>query len=274
MIYYSDSHIHSQFSSDALKDGTAAIDALCLAAIDAGLDEIAITDHYDTKGIADGIYEDYDAKEAYHAIMEARERYKGRIVLTYGIELSDAAYVPKLARAIIDQYPFDFVLGALHNLNNTPDFYYFNYEKMGDIQIEHLFAHSLREISEMLNFEGICSLAHLTYMHRYVMAAGRNLDINKFTDQIVLIYEKMIHKGIALELNTSPLRSGYPHTMPPLELIKLYRSCGGELVTVGSDAHRADHVGAGIKEGYEMLRAVGFRYITVFRNRKPEQKPI
>lgn len=274
MIYRCDSHIHSEFSADAPRDGTATVDALCRAAIAAGLDEIAITDHYDAKGIAEGIYDDYEAEAARSAVAAAKERYAGRLVVTYGIELGDAGMVPDAARALIERYPFDFILGSLHNLCNAPDFYYLKYEAMRDVHLEYLFEQALRETLAMLDFDGLCALAHLTYMHRYVMAVGRTLDFGKFTDLIVAIYQKMIHKGIALELNTSTLRAGLPHPMPAFELLKLYRACGGELVTFGSDAHRADHVGAEMEEGYAMLRAAGFRHIAVFRGRKPEFKPI
>lgn len=56
--------------------------------------------------------------------------------------------------------------------------------------------------------------------------------------------------------------------MPEEDLLKLYRECGGEIITVGSDAHVASQVGTISKAGQEILAGAGFRYITWFEERK------
>lgn len=53
-------------------------------------------------------------------------------------------------------------------------------------------------------------------------------------------------------------------------LLELYRDCGGELITLGSDAHRPEDVGKGIAQAQELLRTVGFRYFTVYHRRTPQ----
>ena len=45
---------------------------------------------------------------------------------------------------------------------------------------------------------------------------------------------------------------------------------GGELITLGSDAHRPEDVGKGIAQAQELLRTVGFRYFTVYHRRTPQ----
>ena len=47
-------------------------------------------------------------------------------------------------------------------------------------------------------------------------------------------------------------------------LMATYQELGGEIVTVGSDAHSPEYVGTHILEVYEMLREIGFRYVTAF----------
>ena len=56
----------------------------------------------------------------------------------------------------------------------------------------------------------------------------------------------------------------------PEHYLKLWRECGGEILTVGSDAHNTADLGAGIREGMELARECGFRYIAYFRERKPQ----
>ena len=50
----------------------------------------------------------------------------------------------------------------------------------------------------------------------------------------------------------------------------LYRELGGEIITVGTDAHIARDAGLYLREGYDLLRELGFRYVTVFQKRRPE----
>ncbi|MGE4272750.1 MAG: hypothetical protein AB7E31_07775 [Desulfitobacterium sp.] len=57
--------------------------------------------------------------------------------------------------------------------------------------------------------------------------------------------------------------------MPDFDIIRLYKQLGGEIITVGSDAHWAEDVGKGIQDGLEMIKNAGFNYVTVYSNRQP-----
>lgn len=50
----------------------------------------------------------------------------------------------------------------------------------------------------------------------------------------------------------------------------MYKDAGGEIITVGSDAHHAEHIGYGFDVARELLLSHGFRYYTTFKERKPE----
>ena len=71
--------------------------------------------------------------------------------------------------------------------------------------------------------------------------------------------------GRAIELNTC--RGHDLDCWPPL--LRWFRECGGELVTVGADAHRPDQVARGIPEALQMLRAAGFDHVTTYERRRP-----
>ena len=49
---------------------------------------------------------------------------------------------------------------------------------------------------------------------------------------------------------------------------------GGELITVGSDAHTPEYLGYGFEQARELLKSCGFRYYTVFHHRKAEMIPL
>jgi len=268
-MYICDQHLHTKYSFDGDRE-KATVNNITEAAIAAGLSEICITDHYDINGIIEKTYPDYDAENARAEIFAAKEKYKNKLTITYGIELGEATHYPTESKEFLKKYPFEYVIGSIHNIKDVPDFYYINFTDMTDALIASLWEHYLKEIEELVDFGGFSTLAHLTYPIRYVNKYGRQFDVNRYYDRIERIYRKLITKNIALEVNTSGLRQGMGCTMPYRQLIELYYECGGKMITCGSDAHTPGDVGAGILETYKMLINIGFKTITIFRNRTPE----
>ena len=79
-----------------------------------------------------------------------------------------------------------------------------------------------------------------------------------------------IGKGIALEFNTAGLKYGMKQANPHLDILKRYRELGGELLTIGADGHKPEHIAWDFKKAEEILKEAGFEYYTVYRRRKPE----
>ena len=73
-----------------------------------------------------------------------------------------------------------------------------------------------------------------------------------------------------MELNTSGFAhsSRQPHPHP--DILKWFRELGGEIVTIGSDAHSVEEVGYENKRALEWLKYAGFDYVTSFTDMKPE----
>lgn len=251
-----DLHTHTQFSFDGAPESTP--DSLCRRALEAGVSRLAITDHCDINGEVEGIYTPYAADEAWEAMAAAKEKYKGRLHLSLGIELGNAHQYPVEAAAVLAKHPYEFVIGSLHNLTDVPDFCMLRYEMMTDAHIHRLFDRMLDETLEMISFDGLHTLGHLTYIHRYITLAQKPFDFKPHYDKITAIYQKLISRDMALELNVSTLWKGLGVSMPTLELLKLYRDVGGKLITVGSDAHSPENVGKSIRKGYALLQTAGF----------------
>ncbi|MBQ9162841.1 MAG: histidinol-phosphatase HisJ family protein [Clostridia bacterium] len=268
-MVYCDLHTHTRFSFDGADHSTP--DALCRRALEVGLTDLAITDHCDVNGEVEGLYDIYDADAAYTAVMEAKEKYRGRLNLLYGIELGNAHQYPDYARAALARHPYEFVIGSLHNLRDVPDFYYINFEKMREPLVHSLFSRALDETMEMCAFDvdgrsPFTAVGHITYMHRYVAVGKRTMDFKRHYDKLAALYELIIKRDIALELNVSTLAKGLGITMPTLELLKLYRDCGGRLVTTGSDAHCPEDIGRAIRKGHALLLAAGFDEVLTVRD--------
>ena len=94
------------------------------------------------------------------------------------------------------------------------------------------------------------------------------MDLSRHSDAIDTIFRALRDSGKALEVNTSGYRQKIGRPLPDLPLVRRYRELGGELITLGSDAHSTADLGRGIQEGMEMLREAGFRR----RQGKQEQR--
>ena len=116
-------------------------------------------------------------------------------------------------------------------------------------------------------------LGHLPYILRYTnLRDGNRITLGRYVPHITQILTNLIQRGIGLELNTNRARGNLEERWRPI--LECYHRLGGEIVTLGSDAHRPEDVGLGIPEGAELLRSIGFRYHTVYRQRKPEFIPL
>lgn len=254
-----DCHTHSAYSFD----GQASVREMCAAAERAGVSALAITDHYDIDGILDGFYPDYDMEAAAREIAAVREEFAGRVALYRGIELGQPALRQREAADFLARGAFDFVIASCHNLSGVPDFAFLDYTEMPQPLMDSLYRRMLKELCRHAAIPGVHTVAHLSYPLRYMTRCGRTLDIARFTDDLRRLFCVMTENGVALELNTKGVWSGGVSPETERFILRLYRACGGENVTVGSDAHRPGEIGRGIADGCALLRDAGFDTVVV-----------
>lgn len=252
-----DLHIHTKYSFD----GYDPLEDLCTAAVKRGLDTIAITDHCDYDGVAEGLYTMFEWETVRNQVYEAKEKFKGRLNILWGIEIGQPHVMHDEVMDFIKEGRYEYVLGALHNLERVPDFYYFKYDRMDNRERSYWWRRSVYETLKMVDAGGFDTLAHFTYPIRYLYMSGCTIELEKFFPEIEEVFRLMIKKDIALEVNTSGIRGGLGFTLPADDLISLYASCGGKKIAVGSDAHRASDVGADIEKITQNLRESGFEII-------------
>ncbi|MBQ8979473.1 MAG: hypothetical protein IJ080_06920 [Oscillospiraceae bacterium] len=65
---------------------------------------------------------------------------------------------------------------------------------------------------------------------------------------------------------------GLPEPNPCYDIFRRYRQMGGELITLGSDAHDPSTLGCYFEEAGEMLRSIGFTHYAVYHGRKPHME--
>ena len=239
------------------------------AALACGLDALCLTDHVDTAdraGIAGP--EVYDWTEIRRVHQELCEKFGHRLELPLGAELGVAHLDLDMADRYLDAAPeLDFVIASQHHVS----------ARCGGIDLWD-YAFPAEEIDTMLEdyFEDLLKIArwgrfsvlgHLTLPVRYMMRNGLPApDWIRYQDRIDAVLRCLAESGLGMECNTA--RGGSPR-MPEGDILRRYRELGGEIITLGSDAHTPEFVGAGIREAQELLRCCGVRYICTFREKKP-----
>ena len=112
----------------------------------------------------------------------------------------------------------------------------------------------------------------------YVVRYGKNREkeyaYSKFSDEIDMILKYLIEHGKGIELNTSGLKYGLPFAHPCPEILKRYRELGGEIITIGADAHKPEHIAYDFEKVKSILTDCGFKYYTEFLKRKPVFKQL
>ena len=99
----------------------------------------------------------------------------------------------------------------------------------------------------------------MTYPLRYIVGEhGIPVDMSKFSDKVDEILSLLVKNEKALEINTSGLRQKLGKTMPEEDVVRRFKQLGGEFVTVGSDAHYAKDIGAGVIVGIDIHNRTDF----------------
>jgi histidinol-phosphatase (PHP family) len=254
--------MHTRFSAD----GQAAMQEMCDAALAKGLSEICFTEHVDW--IPWDETRDYFRASAYvPAAQQCISEYAGRLVVRMGLEISEPHLMAQEIRDLLNAWPFDFVIGSAHWIDQTGLFMSDLYQSYS---VEHVEREYFQRVYELVQSGDFDSLGHLDLVRRYrpkALGAFRSLE---HEDIIRAILRTLIARDRAFEINTSPLRRGLEATCPDLTVLRWYRELGGEKLTIGSDAHRPDQVGTGFDTARAMLHEAGFTRVVRFERRVPQ----
>ena len=264
-----DLHTHTDNSFD----GHHSTMFLCETAFMKGLRAIAFTDHLEMDAFFKGSF-DRTAIQAYFEVAKAAFAFKGRLLVCNGAELGQPYYNSALTDKLLSTMKYDFIIGSIHNLPDRPDFYYMDFDNEYADYIPLLDEYFDCEL-KLAQWDGFDTLAHLTYPLRYISGKyGKPVDMERYKEIIDEILLTLIKNKKALEINSAGLRQPIGITSPDESIIRRYKELGGKYITVGSDAHYAEHLGAGISEAYELALSCGFEKIAVYQDRMPTLIPI
>lgn len=259
-----DYHMHTNFSSDS----DTPPEKMVIGAIEKGLKQICITDHHDWEYPENEHEFRIDMEEYIPAIQKVKEDFRDKISVQTGVEIGFQPHLGEYYSKFTNSWPFDFVIGSVHVVDGKDPYNGALFEKRKDADVyAQAFETTLQNIRNIPDFD---VLGHMDYIVRYGKNQARDYDWRDHKDLIDEILRWLIEHGKGIEMNMAGFKYGLGFCHPYPEIIRRYQELGGEIITVGSDAHRPDHIAYQFEDAGKILESCGFRYYTVFIDRKPE----
>ena len=270
-----DYHVHTDFSDDSSYD----MEDVVKDAITKGLDEICFTDHvdygikldYGVKGHVPRLapngepYRNVDYPRYFQKIEDLQKKYEGQITIRKGLEFGVQMCHLEDYEKLYEAWPMDFIIHSNHQVADI------------EIYLPRYFAgHSQREYNRLYYEEILRTvkaykhysvLGHLDSIVRYDPKGP--IDIREVEDLIRAILETVIADGKGIELNTSNVRYGLSDLTPCRHILKMYHELGGTIITIGSDAHKKEHLAFNILKSRQELKDLGFEYYCTFEKMVP-----
>lgn len=246
-----DLHVHTEHSCDSDAD----MELYVKHAIDLNVETICFTDHVDFNKNDYG-YNYYNSEKFFEKYNKIKEEYGNSIDLCAGIEFGEPhLYAKELSE--MSKKPYDFIIGSIHWIGNM-----FPCQKVREqYRAKEFYSLYWEEVLKTVKQGGFDSLGHIDFPKRYYGEIY-------YTETILNeIFKYLLDKDMVMEINTSSLRKGHAQTMPGIDLLEIYKANGGQYITIGSDAHVVEDLGADYKEAKTLVEKVGLREV-IYENRK------
>ncbi len=258
-----DSHLHTVLSHDS----DVPLDVYPAFAAERGIAEIAITDHldFDPRAPSSGV----PPAERERLVRELAERWADRVAVRYGAEITYERRHEAAIRDHLRRHRYDFTIGSVHVGADSP--------YRPDRVAAFVAGQSLEEIVRPYFGEVLAAarsglfdtLGHLDFVKRYLVPHVPPAALAAAPELVEPILRALVETGTGLEVNVSGLRQAAREPYPHPSIVALYRSLGGQRVSLGSDAHRAEHFALGLGFGYRLAAAEGWRTIHFRRGGGP-----
>jgi histidinol-phosphatase (PHP family) len=176
--------------------------------------------------------------------------------------------------------PFDLVLGAIHDIrggffsNKTHAVGFFKDRDLIAIYREYYELAACAARSQLFDI-----MAHPDLIKKYTHTLTPPLPWECYTETVEEYIEALISCGVGIEINTKGLKLPVQEQYPSDRFLEHYLarvSVAGTqpIITVGSDAHKAQDVGYGISRVIQTLQVHQVRMLTSFDQHKKSAIPI
>jgi histidinol-phosphatase (PHP family) len=192
----------------------------------------------------------FDVPGYLEAVEHCRSSFPDLRVLS-GLEIGEPHWHAEAVRSVLEQGPFDLVLGSLHCLPDRDRF-----QEPGDLYLHRdarqVVRDYLAEVALLVAGTDVFSvLAHIDYPVRAWPKELGPFDATEFEEEFRHALRTTAAAGRALEINT----------IVPLDatIVRWWYDEGGQAVTFGSDAHEPAAVARGFAAASALAEAYGFR---------------
>ena len=275
-----DYHVHTEFSNDSIYP----MEEVVKDAISLGIKDICFTDHVDY-----GPYRDWDDprgiqyrpgdegepeqvaltnvdyKKYFSMIEKMREKYREKIAIKAGLEFGVQTHTIPEYEKLFRSYPFDFIILSIHQAGDQE--FWTNEYQSGRTQQEYNEGYYKELLSVVQNYHSYSVLGHMDLIVRY--DSYGIYPFEKLKPLLTEILKTVIADGKGIEINTSNHRYGLSDMTPSRDILKLYKELGGTIITIGSDSHKKEHLGAYIDWAKEELRKLGYTQFCTFEKMQP-----
>jgi len=228
-----------------------------------GLSEIGFSDHFPLLDMHDpSLNMSMEEVPEYVRDVEELRGLFPELRIRLGIEVD---YIPETVDrlpALLQDHPFDYILGSIHYIDGWGFDHPRNidgYEGRDIFQLWTRYFDLLGDAAECGLFD---ALAHpdlvKKFGYRPVEDAG---------GLYRACLDRVAGAGLAVEVNTAGLRKPVEEIYPAEDFLRLCRERDIP-VTLGSDAHSPDEVGEGFEQALQLLRRVGYEELTLYSQRK------
>ena len=259
-----DYHVHSCYSSDSKAPMVDMIEQ----AIHLGLKKICFTDHMDYDFPEHyGLPFVFNPSEYTSELSLLADKYRSRIKVLTGIELGLQPYLANRYQDLLKEYDFDFVIGSSHLVDKIdpyqPEFW------TGKSSEEGILSYFQSIIDNVKAYSNFQVYGHIDYVVRYAPDKNLAYSYEKYADILDELLTTIINAEKGIEVNTSGYKYGLGFTHPHKDVIRRYKELGGELITIGSDGHKPEHLAYDFHRAEEMLLSLGFKHYATFEKQKP-----
>ncbi len=273
-----DYHLHSSHSEDSEIPMEEQIEA----GIKAGLKYMCFTEHMDkdwpeeavpkegedASGAEDLKAFEVDTDAYYEHYLECREKYKDRVDLRFGVEYGFQPHLGLHNTEYVSRYPFDFVIGSQHLMDGIDVYYPETFDNIPEKEAYHRYFECILE--SICIFDGYDVFGHLDYIVRYGPNKNKYYSYKDHAEVLDEILSQLIKRGKGIEINTAGYRALGNEPNPCRDILRRYHELGGEIITVGSDAHNPGSVAYDFSRAESLLKELGYTHYCIFKDRHPE----
>jgi len=261
-----DMHNHTSFSGDA----QTPMKIMIKKAKKIGLTHFAITEHLDIDFPPCDVDFSLDIDTYIQTLQTFKKKRSKNFQVLAGLEFGMQPHLSTHLHHLVNKYAFDFIVGSTHLAGGIDPYDPLFFEGISRNQGYQLYFEAvLKNISASTDFD---ALGHLDYMIRYWRGEGTSsYDYADFSDILDAILEQLIKKDKALEVNTAGYLAKLNQPNPSFNVLTRYYELGGELLTIGSDAHVPENIATHFNQVEPYLKTIGFKSYTVYVQRRPIQ---